>query len=203
MNWHEILTVVVFITLLVTTLGMAAWSFFRNQGLRTRIDTALRRAGTETGKTLLIPERRLRYDSTDIDCLKAVLSADHVGGGATALKLYVKPTLLWNDVVFAASLGLFTALFWFWVYSVVTPDPLLSRLAEFFSAMGLLYGLADVAEDLWLAQLLSQSSPVSRSEAMLAQSLTQLKFLTIVLSLMGALIFAVFTTIANRFPTHT
>jgi hypothetical protein len=203
MNWHEIPTALVFITLLGTTLCMAAWSFFRNQGLRKKIDSALRRAGTETGNTLLIPERRLRYDSTDIDCLKAVLSADHVGGGATALELYVKPTLLWNDVVFAASLGLFTALFWFWVYSVVTPDPLLSRLAEFFSTMGLLHGLADVAEDLWLAQLLSQSSPVSRSEAMLAQSLTRLKFLTIVLSLMGALMFAVFTTIANRFPTHT
>jgi hypothetical protein len=64
--------------------------------------------------------------------------------------------------------------------------------------MGLLYGLADIAEDAWLARLLMRHRPISSSDALLARSLTQMKLLTIVLSLMGGATFAILSAISRQ-----
>ncbi len=68
----------------------------------------------------------------------------------------------------------------------------------FFAAMGLAYGVADVAEDLWLARILGRTARTERVEGTVACSLTRLKFATIVLSLLGGLLFLTFSKIFGR-----
>ena len=73
--------------------------------------------------------------------------------------------------------------------------PYLAPVSQFCIEMALAYGVADVAEDLWLSKLLSQTSTITKAEAEVACRLTQLKLLTISLSLAGGLIFMLLSSV--------
>jgi hypothetical protein len=53
------------------------------------------------------------------------------------------------------------------------------------------YGVSDVAEDLWLAKLLSKQGSVTSAEGFFASLLTQVKMVTISLSIVGGILFTV------------
>jgi hypothetical protein len=127
------------------------------------------------------------------------LAAQDVQPGISALHLYVRPTLLWNDVVFAVALSSFTALMWLTVAVSIDGHPFVKTLTLFFAVMGVGYGFADVAEDICLARFLSQSAPLTDRQAMLACRLTQLKLVTIVLSVLGAATFFILSAIERCF----
>jgi hypothetical protein len=83
---------------------------------------------------------------------------------------------------------------------MVLPElPYVAPISQFCTAMAIGYGIADVAEDLWLSKLLSRTSTVTKTEAEVACRLTQLKLLTICLSLTGGLIFMLLSFV---FPTR-
>jgi hypothetical protein len=179
--------------------------FFRTARDRVAIDKALGLAGgTEPlhlldlshgdaahameHKVLVAPERLWTYDEDYLELFAGKAELRKIGQ-RTALDLYLKSTLQW-DKAFAVSLALFVALFWF---AIATADwaPLwLGRLALFCGCMGVLYGVVDLAEDFKLASILHHPRTVDPAEAAAASLLTRIKFVTIVLSIVGALVFA-------------
>ena len=77
--------------------------------------------------------------------------------------------------------------------------PYVAPVSQFCIAMALAYGVADVAEDLWLSKLLLQTSTITKTEAEIGCRLTQSKLLSISLSLAGGLIFMFLSSV---FPTR-
>ena len=69
----------------------------------------------------------------------------------------------------------------------------------------LVYGVADVSEDLWLARLFSKKAEVTPLEGAVACILTQTKFLSNVLSICSALLFLLLSKIfaAQRIPSRS
>ncbi len=97
-------------------------------------------------------------------------------GGNKALDVYRRPILLWNDTWFAV--GLSGALI-FLNFAIAPLMPLGiagSVLAVFCALMSLLYGLADIFEDLKLAQIFGSGRDVTKGDARLASIFTQTKF---------------------------
>jgi hypothetical protein len=62
--------------------------------------------------------------------------------------------------------------------------------------MSVLYGVFDVAEDLWLARLFIRRSNVAQYEGVIACALTDLKIVTICQSVLGAALFKFLGTIS-------
>jgi membrane protein implicated in regulation of membrane protease activity len=62
--------------------------------------------------------------------------------------------------------------------------------------MGILYGFADAAEDIKLASILAHPGDIDMGEAAAANVLTRLKFVTITLSVVGLVVFAILSAIA-------
>jgi hypothetical protein len=65
----------------------------------------------------------------------------------------------------------------------------LNWLALPAGAMAILYGVADIAEDLKLGSLLSNPDKIDPAEAFAANMLTRVKIVTLWLSLLGVLIY--------------
>ncbi|MFB9261773.1 hypothetical protein ACFFWD_01075 [Bradyrhizobium erythrophlei] len=105
--------------------------------------------------------------------------------GKSALDLYIRPTLLWIDVGFAISCAAFVALFRLALLTVLPSYRWLVYVMQFFIIMAVLYGVSDVAEDLWLARLFLRRGEVAKYEAIIACALTDTKIVTISLSLLG------------------
>jgi hypothetical protein len=66
------------------------------------------------------------------------------------------------------------------------------------AAMGPLYSISDVAEDLYLERILSRQEPVTPGEASFALALTRAKFATIVFSIQGGVVFEVLSSFFRR-----
>jgi hypothetical protein len=62
--------------------------------------------------------------------------------------------------------------------------------------MGILYGVADVAEDLKLASILSAHGSIDAGETAAANFLTRIKFVTITLSGVGIAVFLALSGLA-------
>jgi hypothetical protein len=110
-----------------------------------------------------------------------------------ALKRYRTPTLLWNDIGFAAS---FAAFLIFGNLAIAPPMALWSAygsgLAIFCAAMGAVYGAADIGEDLTLERIFAAGRPVDRKMAFGASLLTHIKF---------AALFLAFAAVVGLFAT--
>jgi hypothetical protein len=178
---------------LAITLLLLIACFSSNQKHRGAIDISL--ASVARIPPFKVPERLKYYEADYLNAFKAAASLLPMPHGKTTLSLYIKPTLLWLDVWFAISLACFVALFWCGVREWFPQSPLIGVVSEFCLTMAVAYGIADVAEDLWLAKLLSQAGPISNGGAAVACKLTQLKFLTIFLSVVGGLMFVLLSTI--------
>ena len=182
---------------LVLSFAASLACFLSNRKYRGSVDAALAAAGHRP--PLEVPERMKSYDLAYLNVFKAAAARQPTRLGKTVLQLYIRPTLLWIDVGFAISFSCFIALLWAGVPMLLPTLPYVAPVSQFCIAMALAYGVADVAEDLWLSKLLSQTSTLTNTEAEVACRLTQLKLLTISLSLAGGLIFMLLSSV---FPTR-
>lgn len=147
-------------------------------------------------KIAVAPERLWTYDEEYLDHFVKQSGAASVGS-RTALEAYRDTVLRW-DIAFAVSMTAFIVLFWLDVATATWAPLWLARLAILAECMGVLYGFADVAEDVKLMAILGDGRAiVDPAEAAAANALTRVKFTAIALSVVGALMFAVLT-VADR-----
>jgi hypothetical protein len=131
------------------------------------------------------PEGRWCYDNRDLEEF-ARAAADVPGD---ALEFYRQSILRRSDLCFAIALAGLTA--WIWGCIAITPQShiWLNWIALPGAAMAIVYGIADVAEDLKLASIFDSADKVDRAEAMAANMLTRIKMVALCLSLIGLIIF--------------
>jgi hypothetical protein len=132
-----------------------------------------------------IPERCWSYDGRDLEVFAE--AADRAG----MLGFYVNAILRRSDVCFAIALSAITAFIWYRI--AVTPMAywIFNWAALPLGAMAVLYGMADVAEDIKLATILNHRQSIDRADAAATNMLTRIKMVTLTLSLIGVVIFAV------------
>ena len=111
-----------------------------------------------------IPERSWSYDAHDLQTFANV--AQHVRiGRQSALDFYVHDILKRSDICFAIALAAVTA----FVCCEIAVAPLRCVLFNWaalpLGAMAILYGIADVAEDLKLASILKHPQSIDRADA--------------------------------------
>jgi hypothetical protein len=205
-------------------LVVAAIAFFVAAKRRAAIDAALRGGQSATrlgifdpahrdavnrsaGKYLAIPERLWTYDNFYLEEFARAARQTRLPDGRRAIDAYIGTTMS-SDIVFAAAMGLFVALFEFDVATMLLPRcPALSGAVMFLACMGAVYGAADIAEDLKLISILkdwrtaASGDPeghlrIDGGEAAAANALTRIKFVTISLSILGGAVFVVFFLIA-------
>jgi hypothetical protein len=142
-----------------------------------------------------IPERRWRspYDAFDLRDFVSAIAGVRVRG-YPAREFYVDHILRRSDLCFAIALSALTAVFW----AEVAVSPLLpiwlTWAALPFGAMAIVYGVADVAEDVKLAKILSHPR-IDRADAAAASALTRIKFVSLPLSIVGGAIFVIISAI--------
>jgi hypothetical protein len=198
----------------VGALAVTVVTFFANARTRAALDAALRdpqrmqplrtfdlshgaASRALQTKHMVIPERLWTYDEEYLERFAKAAGLAHASGYDSALHLYVKSSLRQRDIEFAVSLMIFTALVDFGVATVLSPQyPYLSRFAVLAACMGLLYGVADVAEDLKLASILKAPSRIDAGETAAANFLTRIKFVTITLSGIGIAVFLALSGLA-------
>jgi hypothetical protein len=145
-------------------------------------------------KVAVAPERLWTYGEEYLDHFVEKAEAA-TAWGSTALEVYWK-FVLRADIGFAVSLAAFIVLFWLAVATVSFVPSWLIRLATFAECMGLLYGFADVAEDVQLVAILRDPRKIiDPAEAAAANLLTRLKFITILLSFVGVVFFVVLSAV--------
>ncbi len=180
----------------IASLILAAFAFARNQPNRHYINVQLQEASKAAGAQMArVPERQFSYDAVELNEFKDALGTRTAPFDRTALQFYLRPVLVWNDLMFAAGLGLFVAASWLWLIAILHADGVLRGALVALAAMGLLYTASDVAEDLYLRRILSKPTPVSETEAYIAQALTRAKFISIVLSVQGGAMFAILSCV--------
>lgn len=155
-------------------------------------------------KYLAIPERLWTYDGFYLEKFATAAAAAPLPP-SNVLQAYIGPTMS-ADIVFAAALGLFAALFDFGVATALLPKcPLTGDVMLFCAGMGLVYGCADVAEDLKLTSILKdwhsasgagQHIHIDGGEAAAANALTRIKMVTLTLSIAGIAAFGALAGIA-------
>jgi hypothetical protein len=181
-------------------LVLASVCFKMNEPNRAAIDLSLAHVANGPWD---VPERIWpHYDFVYLNKFITAAAVQPTSFARTALELYVRPTLLWIDIGFAVFCAGFAAFFWLGLQGVVPDYPLIRYLMTFFITMSLLYGVADVAEDLWLVRLFSKGGDVSRNEGRIAFALTDTKRVTIALSGVGGLLFLVLEATSPK-PTTT
>jgi hypothetical protein len=141
-----------------------------------------------------IPERCWTFDVQSLE--KFVEHARHIQIGQSAsLTFYVQSILKRSDIVFALALSVATV--WISVAVIVSAAvwEWLQWAAFPAGAMAILYGVADIAEDLKLAAILGDSSShlkvFDRADVAAANMLTRIKIVALTLSVVGLAIFLV------------
>jgi hypothetical protein len=187
-------------------LGVAAIAtvvtFFVATAARDAIDAALSAADRNAAdgnerKVTVAPEVLWTYGNAHLDYF-VQRTAAVTAWGRPALELYWK-FVLRADIAFAVSLAASIVLFWLALATVSWAPPWLRGLAIFAAFMGALYGAADVAEDLKLVAILRDPRK-NRAQAATANFLTRLKFVTILLSVVGVLFFIVLSMVNKAAP---
>jgi hypothetical protein len=162
-----------FVALVVVAI---AW----NETNRFRWDLAWIASGNQR---TLIPERCWTYDARDLEVFAN--AADHAG----MLRFYVNTILRGSDVCFAIALAAVTAFIWYWIAVTPMEYRIVNWAALPLGAMAILYGIADVAEDIKLASILNHRQSIDRADAAATNMLTRIKMVTLTLSVIGVLIF--------------
>ncbi len=171
--------------------AVASGVFLANTTHRNAVNAALE------SRRLTVPEAVWSYDKVYLDAFITATSSKPPEGGKSLLERYVRPTLIWNDVVFAVALALFTALVAVGIAPYLRWKPWSGYLMLFFAAMGLFYGIADVAEDWKLKAILDPAAPVDADDANVAKWLTRAKLVTITLSGIGVATFELLQLVAK------
>jgi hypothetical protein len=151
-------------------------------------------AGRLRRKALVVPERLWSYDQAYLLSFATFAKGRPLGAG-NALSAYIGPVLI-VDIVFAIALALFAALLDFGVATALLAQPWAGRAVLVCSAMALLYGAADVAEDIKLRTILLRPHEIDAAETAAANALTRMKLVSLSLSISGVATFAALSTIA-------
>lgn len=130
-----------------------------------------------------IPERRWTYDAQDLEDFAQA-------AGAGMLRFYIS-ILRGSDLGFAVATAAIAAYIWGRIAVTDVNCALVNWAALPLGAMAILYGIADVAEDLKLSLILKHPQAIDRAETAATNTLTRIKLVTIMLSLFGAIIFVI------------
>jgi hypothetical protein len=136
-------------------------------------------------RSLPIPEKRWTYDARDVEEFAG--AADRAG----MLDSYRSAILHRSDLCFAIALAAITAFVWYQIAVTPTDFQILNWAALPLGAMAILYGVADVAEDLKLAAILSHPQSIDAAEVAATNMLTRIKMVTLTLSVVGGVIFGI------------
>jgi hypothetical protein len=151
---------------------------------------------------LVVPERLWTYDQDYVQSFAVAARSARVGTD-TALSSYIEKVLA-VDIAFAIALALFAALFDFAVATALLPAyGWAGRIVLLTAAMALLYGAADVAEDIKLRMILRQAEAIDAAETAAANALTRLKIVALTLSISGVLTFLALSMLARASGSAT
>jgi hypothetical protein len=178
----------------VVSLIAAVTAFGANRPPRDAINVSL------ANKSLKIPERLFSYDAGDIKQIAAELKSHVSDDRRSLLDLYIRPVLIWNDIVFAITLAIFSATLWLWVIMQFELAGLWRTLVIAAATSAMLYGIFDVAEDVTLVRLFRKSGTISEKEGWFACQLTRLKMVTIAGSITGVAVFETLSWLADKGP---
>ncbi|WP_407193231.1 hypothetical protein [Bradyrhizobium sp. STM 3566] len=175
--------------------GVATLGFF---GANHKFGAAVDRAVAP----IKVPERRWRgYSAQDLNEFRIAALKQPTAFGKSALDLYRDRVLL-IDMGFAVALGFFSLLSWV-VAAQQAGSSFVSSLAMFCGTGGAIYGLSDLGEDIILRMLLQPGRAVRDDDAKRATALTSLKFATICISIVGAIVFALLSIVFKAMPSNT
>jgi hypothetical protein len=194
--------------------------FLANAVKRHRLDAALARAATGPGSAgaPAVPERQPTYDQATLIAFIEKARSQRIGG-QHALDYYAHTILPW-DMWFAVAFALFIASADLLVAEWLASWPWAARAFLIFACMGLLYGVADLAEDFMLRKIFrhaeelealkksprtaapgptdaakeaarADSLPADAAQSDAANALTRLKMVTITVSVVGGVVFLV------------
>jgi hypothetical protein len=152
-------------------------------------------------QTLPIPESMVFYGARELRTFAGAARRVSING-QSGLSFYANKILRGCDLAYALALSTITAYVWFRIalaYAPTAPQSWLSSaivwFAPYFAAMAVIYGAADIAEDLKLASILQprgqddEEAEIDRAEAAAANMLTILKMLSLLLSVIGFVLF--------------
>jgi hypothetical protein len=188
---------------------------------RNRLDVALTRAATvrsQATTALDPPERRPTYDQNYLIAFIEDARSQDIANGRSALDFYAETILAW-DIWFAVAFAVFIALAGLLAADWLAAWPWAARACLVLACMGILYGMADVAEDLTLRKIFRHAEELAAMRRMrssmtpsteasdakyaalddaaladaaqtdAANALTRLKMVTITASLIGVFVF--------------
>jgi hypothetical protein len=180
---------------------------------RNRMDSAIRHDGTDSSKYSTVPERRWTYDHDYMfGFLDTLCRRARETGTPYWLEFYAGP-ILKMDIAFAVSFATFIVFASLLIGFYFGAISWLLRIGFVTSGMGIVYGFADVAEDLKLQCILRNAAKVyakkiggipdkletslaDAAEVDAANTLTRIKIATIGLSLVGLVAFVVLQGVA-------
>jgi hypothetical protein len=179
---------------------------------RHRMDSAIRYDGTQSPNYSTAPERSWTYDQDYMIGFLETLRRRAPEAGSYWLEFYAGP-ILKMDMAFAVSFAAFIVFASLLMGVYFGAISWLLRASFVTAGMGMVYGFADVAEDLKLQRILRNASNVyektisgmpdkletslaDAAEVDAANTLTRIKIATIGLSLVGLAAFAVLLGIA-------
>jgi hypothetical protein len=146
-------------------------------------------ARAATNPNVKIPERRATYDPADLRAFVRAIEGLRVAG-CPALDFYVGHILRRSDLGYAVALSLLTAVFWAEVALSPFVGDVLAWMALPFGAMAIVYGVADIAEDVKLARILEHPT-IDRADVASTSALTRIKMVSLFLSVAGLVIFLI------------
>ena len=192
------------VVLFAVSAALFVWTALR----RHRMDAAL------AGYGLAAPERRWTYDHDYIVRFLGALLRSPPSGQSSPywLDFYAGPILRW-DLAFAVCFATFIALASVLISGASGAPLWLSRVTFLTAAMGIVYGVADIAEDLKLRSILRNAVQVhskrqndhdelktdlaDAAEVDATNTLTRIKIATIGLSVVGLVAFLIFMGLAE------
>jgi hypothetical protein len=182
-------------TISIMSLAAAVAAFLKNVAPRGEINKAL-------GESMVTPERRVtaRYDSDYLKKVAKHLKSYLLNDQRTLLDRYIRPVLIWNDIIFAVALSIFSATLWIWIAVHFGLSGWPRHLLMALATSAILYGIFDVAEDIVLVRLLGKPDAISKREGQIASLLTRLKFLTIFVSATGGIVFLTLSWLTTEKP---
>lgn len=166
--------------LMAAFLALTILFHFLNRKLRDLVDAAI--------APLKVPERRPSgYSQADLATFRDV-AAQTQADGRSALNLY-RGKILTIDLGFAVCLAAFSYIAWDYAApSQAALNGTIHWLGWLGRLMSLVYGLADVAEDVLLMALLRPQKPVGKRTS-LASLCTRGKMISLTCSAFGVLVF--------------
>jgi hypothetical protein len=166
---------------IILFVGLVVVSFAWNAINRVWLEVVWNASGN---RNTPIPEKRWTYNAHDLDTFARV--ADSLG----MLGFYVNVVLWRSDICFAIALAAITAFTWYQI-AVTLMDYWFNWAALLLGGIAILYGIADVAEDMKLARILGHPQSIDADDVAATNVLTRIKMITLTLSVIGILIFLV------------